>query len=562
MNHRRNHRPEQSKGPADLHVHSRHSDGSQSVEELIREAAEKGLGAISLTDHDTVSSLPEALLWGERLGVNVIPGIEISAFDYEKGRKIHLLGYGFRPEAPHITALCAPLRQRRHENTLRQIGLLEKAGYPVTLAEVEEEAAGAPCLYKQQIMMVLIKKGLTDSIFSPLYKKLFKGDGICRGDIEYVDVFDALEAIKADGGYPVLAHPGQQDSFDLVPRLAEKGLWGLELNHEDNSPEDRTRLEELARRYDLALTGGSDTHGVYGAGITLGSITAPAGLKIPQNGTVLIPRREIARQAMEECARYLNEEVKHTPEGEWKGGDHSDLVTKYDREVETRLVRALSAAFPEDRFLTEEEDRGTDLNRGIVWIIDPIDGTTNFVHRQKDYAISVACYRDGEPWFGLVKDVAGGDLYEAVAGEEARLNGKRLPPLPSCSPNRGLKQALVDFSINTAYLLNEEFAADLTQLAPLICGHRAYGAASLILCRLAKGEGDIYLSAKLSLWDYAAAGIILREVGGDYRRGRLSHPEKGLRSGRLFLARGAKGPAEEMEKFLINQGIPREDLGD
>ncbi|MDC7218428.1 MAG: PHP domain-containing protein [Spirochaetales bacterium] len=277
------------KGGADLHVHSRHSDGSQTVEELIRLAAEKGLRAISLTDHDTISSLGEALEWGEKLGVQVIPGIEISAYDYGKGRKIHLLGYDFNREAPHLTALCSPLRQKRHENTLRQIDLLEKAGYPVTLTEVEEEAAEAPCLYKQHIMMILIRKGLTDSLYSSLYKELFKGGGICRGDIEYVDVFDALDAIRADGGKAVLAHPGQQYSFDLIPTLAERGLWGLEFNHEDHSEEDKARIRELAEQYGLALTGGSDTHGDYGSGCALGEICAPADFALTND-----KRRRIA----------------------------------------------------------------------------------------------------------------------------------------------------------------------------------------------------------------------------------------------------------------------------
>ncbi|MDC7218429.1 MAG: inositol monophosphatase [Spirochaetales bacterium] len=269
-----------------------------------------------------------------------------------------------------------------------------------------------------------------------------------------------------------------------------------------------------------------------------------------------IPRMEVARKAMEECARFLISDVQSKPENEWKGGNHSDLVTAYDREVERRLVEAISAAFPEDLFLTEEEDRGTGLEKGIVWVIDPIDGTTNFVHFRRDYSISVGCYREGKPWFGLVLDPVRGELFEGISGGGARLNGHELPRLDK---SVSLHESLVDFSMNTTHILRRDFKADLSDLAPLICGHRAYGSASLILCRIARGECHIYLSAKLSLWDYAAAGIILREVGGDYLEGRRQTPKKGFRSGRLFLAWGADKAGKEIEKYLKERNVPLED---
>ncbi len=535
---------------ADLHVHSRCSDGSRSVGELVTLAAQRGLTAISLTDHDTVSGLPEALAWGIRKGVDIIPGIEISAYDFTGKRRIHLLGYAFDPRAPRIKALCDPLLRRRHVRTGEQIALLEEAGYPLTLREIREEAGEATALYKQHIMAHFMKKGLTDRIYSPLYRELFKGEGLCAGDMEYIDAFEALRAIQADGGLAVLAHPGQQDSFDLIPELARRGLWGLELNHEDNSEEDRALLADLARQYGLALTGGSDCHGDYGSDHELGDILAPEGLSLPRDG-----RLGVARKAVEEAARILRDEIENTPEGEWKNGDHRDLVTRHDRETEDYLVRTLSRYFPEDHFLTEETDRETDLNRGVVWIIDPIDGTTNFVHRRRDYAISVACYREGKPLFGLVKDVAGGNLFEGITGGGALLNGV---PLEGKSSEGGLRDSLVDFSLNSVHLMRQNYAVDLAELAPLVCGHRAFGSASLILCSLATGDTHIYLSARLSLWDYAAAGIILRESGGDYREGPLCHREKGYRSGRVFLAWKGDKRGREIGDFLHGEGLDRE----
>lgn len=548
---------------ADLHCHSRYSDGSQTIPELIRLAKERGLDALGITDHDTAAGQAEALEEGLRRGVKIITAIEISAWDRKKGRKIHLLGYGFTPRAPRITELCAPLLKARHENTLRQIKILEEAGYPVTLAEVREEAAGAPTFYKQHIMAVLVKKGLAGHIYAPLYKTLFKGNGICQGDIDYLDVYDALEAVKADGGRAVLAHPGQQDSFYLIPELAKKGLWGLELHHEDNDIRDRIRIKALAGEYNLALTGGSDFHGEYGSEHGIGDIVAPKSffwpdITVVKPGRRMVTRSEpkrmtLAQDALWEAGSALRAAFdQQTDKGETlKNGDHADLLTRFDREIEELLVDRISEAFPRDLLITEEEDRGTQPGEGIVWIIDPIDGTTNFVQKHRDFSISVGCYRQGEAWFGLVYDVMAGELYSAVKGEGAKKNG--IPMTPRAT-KAGLGQSLIDFSIHTAYLMKHDFGVDMSELAPMIRGHRAFGSASLILCRMALGETQVYISAKLCLWDYAAAGLILREQGGDFLLGRPIKPDAGVRSGRFFLAWTDESVGCEMKKFLKDRG--------
>lgn len=260
---------------ADLHTHSRCSDGSCSVEALVSLAAAKGVRLLSLTDHDTVAGTSRAMIAGDKAGIQVLSGIEISAFDPVSGGKVHILGYGYQMPAPALQALCRPLLERRHANTLRQIEAVAGAGYKISEEEVFEEAGESRMLYKQHLMAVLIRKGYTDSIYSDLYRRLFKGDGPAAGDIAYIPYRKAIEAVLDDGGIPVLAHPGQQGCFDLLPDLLKAGLAGIELNHPDNGLEDKNKIVAAAERYRLLLTGGSDFHGEYGSEAELGEVVAP-----------------------------------------------------------------------------------------------------------------------------------------------------------------------------------------------------------------------------------------------------------------------------------------------
>ncbi len=268
---------------ADLHTHSRCSDGSFTVEDIVQQAVTAGLQLVSITDHDTIEACPRLAAAGKRHGIRTISGVEISAFDYERRKKIHILGYGLRPESGHVQRLCEPVLRARHRNTLRQIAAIAGAGYELTEEEVRSEAGECRYLYKQHIMAVLIRKGYTDSIYSPLYQQLFKGDGPAAGDIEYVDCTEAVAAIAADGGIPVLAHPGQQQSLYLVPKLVACGLAGIELNHPDHTPEIRDRISRIAEQYSLLLTGGSDFHGLYGGKAAMGSETASDAERMLKN---------------------------------------------------------------------------------------------------------------------------------------------------------------------------------------------------------------------------------------------------------------------------------------
>lgn len=252
-------------GKTDFHVHSTMSDGSDTFEQVLAQARERGLERLAFTNHDTTAGLAAARELGERMGVQVVGGIEVSAYDFERGRKVHILGLGLEEGAPALAALCGPVLERRNANSLWQLDRLVEAGYAVDAERALELANASTCLYKQHIMAALTDEPYTSAGYRTLYRSLFKNGGICDRDIDYVDAHDAVRAIVEDGGLAVLAHPGQLDSYDLLPSLVACGLGGIERFHPDHGPADHARCADLAERYGLVCTGGSDYHGAFGS---------------------------------------------------------------------------------------------------------------------------------------------------------------------------------------------------------------------------------------------------------------------------------------------------------
>lgn len=260
---------------ADLHIHTNISDSSCSIEETIRIAKENDVKYVGIVDHDTVDGLEKAIEIGKKEDVRIVPGIEISAYDYKRNRKVHILGYNFNLKAENLKELCNPMIEKRNQNSIRQIEALRDNNYNITLEDVLEKAKYSTCIYKQHIMSALMERGYCSEIYSELYYSLFKNGGICSFDIEYADAFKAVEAVKKDGGKAVLAHPGQFDSYEIMEELWENGLDGVELYHEDHKPEDLAKILEFAVNHKVILTGGSDFHGAYGGTSGIGKVTVP-----------------------------------------------------------------------------------------------------------------------------------------------------------------------------------------------------------------------------------------------------------------------------------------------
>lgn len=262
---------------ADLHVHSHFSDGADSIQMVMEKAAAAGITHLSIVDHDTVKGQEEALKWAETYQIQLIPGIEISAFDFKRNRKVHVLGYHFNSNNGHIVALCNKVLKRRQAHSIWQIGQIKKQGIPLSVKEISHIASPSETIYKQHIMAAITSEPYESEAYRKLYRSLFKGGGVAAFDIAYADVYDAIRAIKADGGFAVIAHPGQLDSYDLITELVDSqvGLDGVERIHPDHSEVDHQRIDTLMERYDLFMTGGSDYHGAFGSSVRMGDFDSP-----------------------------------------------------------------------------------------------------------------------------------------------------------------------------------------------------------------------------------------------------------------------------------------------
>ena len=242
---------------ADLHIHSRISDGSDTIEQITNIAKNKGLDAIAITDHDTLAQLTRI---PDNAGIKVVAGVEISAIHPETKTRVHILGYKIQnPE--QLAKLTRITLISRSRNSEKQVETLLQHGFNIDMDKLER--ADGKYLYKQHIMDWLVSTGQVPDMFGDFYTNTFKNGGICDFDISYPDVFDAVKAVKKAGGVAVLAHPGQQRNYWLIPELIKIGLDGLELNHHANSDNDKEIIRDYAKQYGLFLTGGSDYHGKY-----------------------------------------------------------------------------------------------------------------------------------------------------------------------------------------------------------------------------------------------------------------------------------------------------------
>ena len=190
----------------------------------------------------------------------------------------------------------------------------------------------------------------------------------------------------------------------------------------------------------------------------------------------------------------------------------NDLVTNMDRETEQFFITKIKESFPGHRIMGEEGfgDKLQDT-AGVIWLVDPIDGTMNFVHQQRNFMISIGIYENGEGRLGYIYDVVHEELYYAKAGEGAYWNGerlKRLQPVP-------VSQAVV--ALNASWLVSNSYMDPSESLIPLVNavrGTRSYGSAALEFAYVAADRLDAYITMRLSPWDFAAGKIIVEELGG------------------------------------------------
>ncbi len=257
----------------DLHIHTLHSDGVYSPTQIVSMAADKGLQAIAIADHDSVSGVDEALELGTRLGVEVIPAVELS-IGFRDYHDIHLLGYYINHKDKSFTAKLADFRRARD---LRGKAIVDKINIKLTserkanisfdeLIDMAQES-----LSRLHIARLLVTKGLARHVQDAFNRYLHP----CDVPKRYFPLQEALDEITRLGGVSVLAHPqsisdNRRVLNTLVREMRDMGLDGLEVFNNLCYQDDMIFLEGLCRDLDLAMTGGSDFHG-YEDDIQIGS---------------------------------------------------------------------------------------------------------------------------------------------------------------------------------------------------------------------------------------------------------------------------------------------------
>ena len=243
----------------DLHIHTTASDGTDSPEAVVALAAGKGFSIIAITDHDTMCGVPEAVAAGEKYGVRVIGGVEISAGGQTE---VHVLGYGVR-DVERLEQTLTLMRDKRAERMAGMVEKLRALGVDVTLDEVTALSGGS--VGRSHLARVLIDKGVVRDVREAFAKYLSPGKP-AYVEREKLGVQQAVRLIADCGGLPVIAHPGQNRGESYWGRerfhaLKAYGLRGIEVYHMAHGAAQAAAFERIARAENLLVTGGSDYHG-------------------------------------------------------------------------------------------------------------------------------------------------------------------------------------------------------------------------------------------------------------------------------------------------------------
>lgn len=257
----------------DLHTHSRVSDGTDTPTRLVLKALEAGLDVLALTDHDTFDGVPEAAAAGKRVGVRVVPGVEMStAVD---NRSVHLLGYGCDVHNQPLAIELQKLRTARARRLPAMCQKLTDLGVPLTEEEVRTTSQSARTLGRPHVADALAAKGYVADRGEAFDRYLAEGRPAYVARYT-TDTARAITLIHGAGGAAVIAHPWARGNRDVVTAslleslVAGYGLDGIEVDHEDHDLDTRRLLFEMGARLGLVRTGSSDYHGEGKKGHELG----------------------------------------------------------------------------------------------------------------------------------------------------------------------------------------------------------------------------------------------------------------------------------------------------
>jgi predicted metal-dependent phosphoesterase TrpH len=263
----------------DLHSHTNESDGTCSPEELIAEAVRAGVTTLGITDHDTFKGHDLAAPFAREAGVELICGIELSTKLH--GHSVHLLGYFFEMDTlGDFRTWILDQQAARRDRNIRLVARLRELGFDITLEEAEARGRGMTA--RPHFAQILVEKGYVKNYreaFDQYLDESAKGY-VYRREAQFAE---GVAIIRKAGGIASLAHPVRVngDIPALMPELCESGLTAIEAYHSDHTPADTELYLELARKYGLLVTGGSDFHGAVKPGVHLGT-GMNGNLKVPE----------------------------------------------------------------------------------------------------------------------------------------------------------------------------------------------------------------------------------------------------------------------------------------
>lgn len=267
----------------DCHCHTVHSDGTLTTKALLSLAKKQGLGALSITDHDTLDAYDSAFPEAKRLGLILLPGIEISA--QYKTETVHVLGYAFHTNNPQITAVCTTLQQKRKERNQAIIERLQACQFPITLEALMHRFPHAS-LGRLHIARYLVEKGWSPSL-KQVFKKYLGDKARCFVPDFQITVEEAIALIQKANGFAILAHPHTIRTPRTLEALCHLNFDGIEAYYAHHPLSREQKWIQWAQKKSWLITGGSDFHGTEHSHTSLGCSWTP-----PESFAILLKRFE------------------------------------------------------------------------------------------------------------------------------------------------------------------------------------------------------------------------------------------------------------------------------
>lgn len=245
---------------ADLHMHTSYSDGDYDIREVIEMAVGAGLKTMAITDHDRADHFEKIKEIGKDFDIRLIKGLEISAYDFDSHKKVHIVGLFLPEKTPEIDKLNSITNKKREAYHISLLPKLAEDGFELDYSYLKTFAKNS-IIYKSDIFWAM-KAKYPERMEGVGFKDVFHEkttDDLAR-TMGYIPVKDAIEAVNKDGGLSILAHPQEYNNWDEIEKYKEMGLRAIEINHSRMKDGDFERAKDFANKLDLLMSGGSDFH--------------------------------------------------------------------------------------------------------------------------------------------------------------------------------------------------------------------------------------------------------------------------------------------------------------